>query len=78
MSKTERLKEEIGWYKVIFAILIATIISLLSWFAQNYKSEDILLLGFCLVSIIFIVIAILIINRRVFLCLDKLEELSNG
>ena len=38
MSKTDKLKEEIGWLKVIFGILVATDISLVAWLAQNYSS----------------------------------------
>ena len=31
MAQIDKLKEEIGWLKVIFAILIATDISLVAW-----------------------------------------------
>jgi hypothetical protein len=37
MSKTDKLKEEIGWLKVVFAILVATDISLVAWLVQNYN-----------------------------------------
>ena len=36
MSKADKLKEEIGWLKVVFAILVAIDISLVGWLAQNY------------------------------------------
>ena len=35
MAKIDKLKEEISWLKVIFAILIATDISLVAWVVQN-------------------------------------------
>ena len=35
MAKIDKLKEEIGWLKVIFAILIVTDISLVAWGIQN-------------------------------------------
>ena len=44
MAKIDKLKEEIGWLKVIFAILIATDISLVAWVVQNYGKTGPLLL----------------------------------
>jgi len=75
MSEENKIKEEIGWYKVIFAILVATVISLLSWFAQNYELAKPSLLIFCLITIAIVVAVIIMINRRVFKNLDRLEEL---
>ena len=43
MSKADRLKEEIGWLKVVFAILIAIDVSLVGWLAQNYDNAPIFL-----------------------------------
>ena len=40
MAKVDKLKEEIGWLKVIFAILIATDISLVAWVVQNYGENQ--------------------------------------
>ena len=40
MAKLDKLKEEIGWMKIIFAILIAADISLVAWLAQNYNETD--------------------------------------
>lgn len=36
MAQIDKLKEEIDWLKVVFAILIATDISLVAWVIQNY------------------------------------------
>ena len=43
MSKTDKLKEEIGWLKVVFAILVAIDISLVGWLVQNYVDAPIFL-----------------------------------
>ncbi len=40
MSKSERIKEQIGWLKVIFAILMAIDISLMGWLANHYDKID--------------------------------------
>ena len=35
MAKVDKLKEEVGWLKIIFSILIATDISLIAWLVQK-------------------------------------------
>ena len=40
MSKADRLKEEIGWLKVAFAIAVALDASLVAWLAQNYATAS--------------------------------------
>ena len=40
MAKVDRLKEEIGWLKVVFGVLVALDASLLGWLAQNYASTS--------------------------------------
>jgi 4-hydroxybenzoate polyprenyltransferase len=75
MSEESKIKEQIGWYKVTFAILIATGVSLLAWFAQNYTLAEPILLIFALIGIFIISMTIYSINKKVFECLDRLEEL---
>ena len=43
MARIDKLKEEIGWLKIIFAILFATDISLLAWLIQSYGKVRLLL-----------------------------------
>lgn len=43
MAQIDKVKEEIGWLKVIFAILIAADISLVTWLSQNHGKADPLL-----------------------------------
>ena len=40
MGRIDKVKEEIGWLKIIFAISIATDISLIAWLVENFKKED--------------------------------------
>ncbi len=75
MSKTDKLKEEIGWLKVIFGILVATDISLLAWLAQNYSSTNVLLLIFCGVAVTVVTGAIILVNKIAYRKIDELEEL---
>lgn len=75
MSEEKRIEQEIGWYKIVFAVLIVSGLSLLAWFAQNYETAKptILILG--LIAISLIITVIYFINKKVFKCLDRLEEL---
>ena len=75
MSEEKRIEQEIGWYKVAFAILMATCISLLAWLAENYASAKPVILLLCWVTIIVVIAIIVLINRQVFKKLDRLEEL---
>lgn len=63
MSKTEKLKEEIGWLKVVFGILVATDISLVAWLVQNYKFADVSLLIACSVAVLVVTGSVVIVNR---------------
>ena len=40
MAKLDRLKEEIGWLKLVFGILVAIDASLVGWLAQNYATAN--------------------------------------
>lgn len=75
MSEVNRIEQEIGWYKVIFAILTVTDLSLLAWFVQNFETARQSILILCSMSVIVVTIILVFINRRVFVCLDRLEEL---
>ena len=69
-----RLKEEIGWLKVIFAILLATDISLIAWLVQNYgKVNSVLFLIGALAAILLTFLNVLI-NRIAYRKIDELEE----
>ena len=69
-----KLKEEIGWLKVIFAILLATDISLIAWLVQNYgKVNSVLFLIGALAAILLTFLNVLI-NRIAYRKIDELEE----
>ena len=70
----DKLKEEIGWLKVIFAILLATDISLIAWLVQNYgKVNPVLFLIGALAAILLTFLNVLI-NRIAYRKIDELEE----
>ena len=40
MSEEKRIEQEIGWNKVIFAILSAIDVSLFAWCVKNYQTDE--------------------------------------
>jgi len=75
MSKADKIKEQIGWLKVAFGILVAVDISLIGWLAGNYETAP----GFhsiaALVLVTVISLGIVEVNRIAFRKMDELEEL---
>ncbi|MEZ4614355.1 MAG: hypothetical protein R2867_02410 [Caldilineaceae bacterium] len=75
MSRTERLKEEIGWLKVVFGILVATDLSLVAWIAQNYVMASEFLVISCGVAVCGVTTGIVWVNRTAYWKIDELEDL---
>ena len=75
MAHIDKVKEEIGWLKVIFAILIATDISLIAWLVENFKKEDPFLLLIAGLGALLLMFVIIWINSVTYRKINKLEEL---
>ena len=75
MSKAERIKEEVGWFKLVFAGFLATDISLVAWLAQNYKTADAVLLVLASVGVVLVTFIVIAVNRAAFRRMKKLEDL---
>ena len=75
MAHIDKVKEEIGWLKVVFAIFIATVLSLIAWLVENYGKGQRLLLVVGGVAAFLIMLAIIQINSVAKQKIDKLEEL---
>nr|VFK15474.1 MAG: hypothetical protein BECKLPF1236A_GA0070988_101267 [Candidatus Kentron sp. LPFa]VFK31219.1 MAG: hypothetical protein BECKLPF1236C_GA0070990_101317 [Candidatus Kentron sp. LPFa] len=75
MAEIDKLKEEIGWMKVLFGILIISNISLIAWIAQNYNRAPEILLLIGIVGVLSITIGIAWLNKSAYRRIDKLENL---
>lgn len=73
MGKIDEVKEEINWLGRIFSILIVTAFALMGWFVLNYQTADFVVLLVCFLAILFLSIAIYIINRY---AIKKIRELK--
>jgi hypothetical protein len=74
MARIDKLKEEIGWLKVIFAISIATDISLIAWLIQNYGKVNLLLYLAGTLAALFMMFAIDRIDSTARQKMNELEE----
>ena len=74
MARIDRLKEEIGWLKVVFGVLVALDASLLGWLAQNYGSASRVLVLAGTVLAIAVSFAIVQVNRLAYLRIEQLED----
>jgi len=75
MSKNEKIKEQIGWLKVVFGILSAVLLSLCGWLATNYKISDNISIIITTFLIVFFSFTIVIVNKKAYKKIDELEEL---
>ena len=75
MAKIDKIKEQIGWLKVVFGMLFATDISLIAYLFN--KIEVLTTVKFFLVflGLIFTTIAIFIVNKNAMKKIESLEEL---
>ena len=75
MSRAEKIKEQIGWLKVVFGILTAIIVSLVGFIATSYKTTEPIILIVALSLTILLSFGIIIVNKKAFIKMDELEEL---
>ena len=75
MSKTDRIKEEIGWLKVVFGILVAIDISLMAWLAQNFSSPNRFQVLVALAAVALVTVAVVWVNHMAYARIKQLEEL---
>ena len=75
MSEIDEIKEFIGYLKVVFALVLATTIGLVSWLVQNYQSAGELLLYADILLTVILVITLILINRKILSDIKRLKEL---
>ena len=75
MSEEKKIEQEIGWNKLIFAILAAIDVLLLAWFVKNYQTSELFILAGCIISVIIITTGIVVIHKNVLAMLKRLGDL---
>ena len=73
MAKIDRLKEEIGWLKLVLGLLVAVDASLVGWLAQNYESASRVLVVGGVIATAVVTLGVVRINRVAFHRMRELE-----
>lgn len=75
MSRIDRIKEEIGWLKVAFAIFAVIDVSLIAWLAQNYQTASNIIFGSGLFAVVFLTGVVVWLNHMALKRFKELEDL---
>ena len=75
MSKVDEIKEELGWLKVAFGVLIVTIVSVLGWMAQNMLNAEKLVLVTAVLVLILLISITVKLNKFAYKKIRSLRDL---
>lgn len=75
MSKADRIKEALGWLKVVFVALVAVDVSLIAWLAQNFQSAENILVVLAFIAVVCTTAAIVGVNHAAYKRIAELENL---
>jgi F0F1-type ATP synthase assembly protein I len=75
MAKLDRTKEFINYLKVFLVLLLATLVGLIGWLATNYENTTRSLVLSSVLIIGLIMIAIILINKKILSDIKSLEDL---
>jgi len=75
MSQTDKLKETIAYFKVIFILVVSVGVTLSGWLASSYAVASILKLASAIFLLLILGIMAVILNRKILQKIDELEEL---
>jgi len=75
MSKADRIKEALGWLRVVFAALVAVDISLVAWLAQSFQRAETVLVVLAFIAVVCTTAAIIGVNHAAYKRIAELENL---
>ena len=75
MAKVDRIKEEIGWLKLVFGVLVAIDVSLVGWLAQHYATASRALVLAAFLPTAVVAFAVVGVNRLAYHRIEQLEDL---
>ena len=73
MSKIDKIKEQIGWLKVVFGLLFATDISLIAFLFNSVETLSNIKILLVLLGLFIVTFAIVYINKK---AMEKIEDLE--
>jgi len=75
MARIDRIKEEIGWLKLVFGVLVAIDASLMGWLAQSYSNASRPVFLAATGATVAVNVAIARVNRLAYRRFEQLEDL---
>ena len=75
MPKIDKIKEQIGWLKVVFALLFATDLSLIAYLFNNLEMLSGIKIVLVLTGLFFVTLGMLYINKVAMNKIDSLEDI---
>ena len=75
MAKIEKVRELIGYLKVIFGIFVAVGVSLVAWLFQNGEKISDIKVMVVFFTIVCLAVGIIIVNKKILSKIDELEDL---
>ena len=75
MGKIDKIKESIGYLKVVFSIMIAIDVSLIAWLYQNFEKLQFTDGVMIFVVGVLLTFGIIVLNKKILSKIDDLEEL---
>ena len=73
MARIDRLKDEIGWLKLIFGALIAIDASLAGWLAQNYATASSVVVIAAIATMVIATFGVVRVNQLAYRAIRELE-----
>ena len=75
MGKIDKIKEQIGWLKVVFGFATAIVVSLTGWSASHYEVASSVEMIFATISVTIFTSVIIWVNKVAYKKMEELEEL---
>jgi len=75
MSKSDRIKEELGWLKIVFGVFAAIDVSLVGWVAQNFSTTTHVAVVAAIVGVLVVTLIMVLVNRLAYRRIRELEKL---
>lgn len=75
MPRSDSIKEELSWLKVVFALFVAIDASLVAWISQNFDAADGILVVMAILAVAAVTAIVVWVNRLAYRRIRELEDL---
>ena len=75
VPRSDGIKEELGWLKVIFGVLVAIDASLVAWVGQSFGGPNRILVGVAILAVGVVPTGVVWVNRLAYRRIKELEQL---